>query len=89
MAIRKDTTLGDPRDVLANNVYFVIAEEINIGLYFKTATPVNLPPTDQFVHFIANDALFSDSPLVIGAAMDSILNKNLTELKRVPVDCCC
>ena len=86
-----DITLGGPRDVVANDVNTVAVEGSNIGLFLntdkselitKTATPVNLPPINQFVHFTVNDASLLGSPLVIGTAMDAILNKKLTELNR-------
>ena len=83
--------LDGPCDIVVNNVSSVIAQGTNIGLYLntdkseiitKTATHVNLPPIDQFVHFTANDASFLGSSSVIRTAMDAILNKKLTELKR-------
>ena len=51
-------------------------------LIAKTATSANSSPINQIMHFTASDASLLSSPLVIGTAMDAILNKKLTELKR-------
>ena len=89
-----DVTLGGPRDVVAIDVCSVIVEGIKIGYHLnkdkselitKTATPVNLPSINQFVHFTVNHSLLLDSPLVFEKAMAAILKK-LTEVKKFPVD---
>ena len=41
-------------------------------LISKTATPANLSPIDQFVHFTVNDASILGSPSAIGTAMEAI-----------------
>ena len=80
-----DVTLGGPRDIVANDVPSVTAEETNIRLYLntdkseliiKTAIPVNY---QQLINLcIVNDASLLGSLLVIQTAMDAILNKKLT-----------
>ena len=81
-----DVSSGGPRDVVANNVSSVIDKRINNELYLNTdksklitntATLFNLPSINRFVHSTVNDASLLDSPLVIGTALNVILNKSL------------